>query len=101
MSTDTVTLFLALLAIVAELGVFATLACLATGRLKGLRIVIAYQQAIGLGLLVAAVSTAGSLYFSELAHFPPCHLGWAQRPSMYPLVPLPAVALARPGSRAV
>ena len=31
---------------------------------------------------------AGSLYFSEVAHFPPCHLCWLQRYCMYPLVPI-------------
>ena len=36
--------------------------------------------------LVAAVATAGSLYFSEVAHYRPCHLCWAQRVFMYPLV---------------
>lgn len=35
--------------------------------------------------LVAAVATAGSLYFSEVAHYVPCRLCWFQRICMYPL----------------
>jgi disulfide bond formation protein DsbB len=34
---------------------------------------------------VAAVATAGSLFFSEIAHFIPCELCWYQRICMYPL----------------
>ncbi len=33
----------------------------------------------------AVIATAGSLYFSEIAHFPPCVLCWYQRIFMYPL----------------
>lgn len=36
--------------------------------------------------LVAAVSTAGSLFFSEVLLYPPCLLCWYQRICMYPLV---------------
>lgn len=39
---------------------------------------------------------AGSLWFSEGAHFPPCELCWYQRIAMYPLaVILPLGALRR------
>lgn len=43
------------------------------------------------GLLLLAwatslVATAGSLYYSEVAGFPPCLLCWWQRIAMYPLV---------------
>lgn len=31
------------------------------------------------------MATLGSLYFSEIAHFPPCILCWYQRIFMYPL----------------
>jgi disulfide bond formation protein DsbB len=37
---------------------------------------------------VALIATAGSLYFSEVAHFVPCKLCWFQRVAMYPLVSL-------------
>ena len=38
-----------------------------------------------LAFLVSALATAGSLFFSEVAHFVPCELCWFQRISMYPL----------------
>lgn len=38
-----------------------------------------------LAFVVAAASTAGSLYFSEVANFTPCKLCWLQRIAMYPL----------------
>ena len=47
----------------------------------------------------AAVCLAGSLYFSEVAHFPPCHLCWLQRFCMYPLVPILGFAAWRHATR--
>lgn len=44
---------------------------------------------------VALVATAGSLWFSEGAHFPPCKLCWYQRIAMYPLVILLGLAAVR------
>jgi Disulfide bond formation protein DsbB len=38
-----------------------------------------------LAFLVAALAVGGSLFFSEVAHFPPCELCWYQRICMYPL----------------
>jgi disulfide bond formation protein DsbB len=38
-----------------------------------------------LGFLIAAVGTGGSLFFSEIANFPPCDLCWFERVCMYPL----------------
>lgn len=99
--TDTVTLFLALLAIVAQVSVVATLAFFAAGRFSltardaggRLRDAIAPNAPL-FAFAVAAISMAGSLYFSEGAHFLPCKLCWYQRVAMYPLVPMLAVALA-------
>ncbi len=34
----------------------------------------------------ALVATLGSLFFSEISHFPPCSLCWYQRIFMYPIV---------------
>ena len=48
-----------------------------------------------LGLAIAAVATAGSLYYSEVAGYPPCEMCWYQRICMYSLVPVLAVAVAR------
>ena len=50
-------------------------------------------------LLVAAVATGGSLYFSEIAHYRPCRLCWVQRGFMYPLVLVLAVAVWRKAVR--
>ncbi len=41
----------------------------------------------------AIVATLGSLYFSEIADFPPCVLCWYQRIFMYPLVLIIAVGI--------
>lgn len=49
--------------------------------------------------LVAAVATAGSLYFSEGADFRPCRLCWIQRGFMYPLVVVLGVAMFRAAPR--
>lgn len=36
--------------------------------------------------VTASLATAGSLFFSEVMHFPPCALCWYQRICMYPLI---------------
>ncbi|OGG11637.1 2-oxoglutarate dehydrogenase [Candidatus Gottesmanbacteria bacterium RBG_13_45_10] len=43
----------------------------------------------------ALVATLGSLYFSEIRHFPPCTLCWYQRITMYPLVTMLAVGIVQ------
>ena len=45
--------------------------------------------------VVAALATAGSLFFSEVAKFTPCTLCWYQRIAMYPLVVIFGAALVR------
>ena len=52
-------------------------------------------DALWLALAVAVVATAGSLWFSEGAHFRPCTLCWYQRICMYPLVPVLGVGAWR------
>jgi disulfide bond formation protein DsbB len=106
-STDTVTLFLALLAVAAELAVVAlvgmAIAARLSPRIAGLRHAVLEQvgpQALWLALLVAGVATGGSLYLSEVAHFVPCRLCWYQRAAMYPLVPVLALAAWRGWLRA-
>jgi len=92
--TEAVTLFLALLAVVAQVAVVASLVLLATGRRRVLTDAVG-PQALALAACVAVVATLGSLYFSEVAHFTPCKLCWYQRIAMYPLAPMLAVAAAR------
>src|SRR4051812_9254007 len=48
-----------------------------------------------LGFAIALFSTLGSLYFSEIAQFPPCVLCWYQRICMYPLVAIFAVGIIK------
>ncbi len=45
--------------------------------------------------LQAFLAMAGSLYFSEIQHLPPCLLCWYQRIVMYPLVVILAVGILR------
>jgi disulfide bond formation protein DsbB len=106
--TETVSLFLALLAVVAELATLSAVVLALGGRfsprlaeLRDQAVASVTPSALTLAFLVAAVCTAGSLYFSEVAHFPPCHLCWLQRFCMYPLVPILGYAAWKrpPGAR--
>jgi disulfide bond formation protein DsbB len=47
------------------------------------RVLSGYE--LWLAFVVAAVATAGSLFFSEVANFVPCELCWFQRIFIYPL----------------
>lgn len=51
------------------------------------------ENLIQFSLLIATVSTLGSLYFGEIVKFPPCSLCWYQRIFMYPIVFVIAVGL--------
>src|SRR4051794_30275557 len=53
-----------------------------------------------LAFAVAAVATAGSLFYSEVAHFAPCEMCWLQRVAMYPLVVVLLVAALTKDARA-
>lgn len=106
MSTNTVTLFLALLTLGTMATLIAALAVTALGgavpRLAATRAAIVEAvaaQANQLSLLAAFVAVAGSLYLSEIANFIPCRLCWFQRTMMYPLLPLLAVAAIRRDQR--
>jgi Disulfide bond formation protein DsbB len=52
-------------------------------------------HSVGLAWLVAAVTTVGSLYYSEVAGFVPCELCWYQRICMYPLAAILAIGALR------
>jgi disulfide bond formation protein DsbB len=102
LTTETVSRFLALLAVVAEIATVAAVVLAVGGRFSsGLRAVgrqvveAVAPSALPMAAVVAAVAMAGSLYFSEVAHFPPCLLCWYQRIAMYPLVPLLGLAAVR------
>jgi disulfide bond formation protein DsbB len=98
----TVSLFLAILAVCAQAGVAIALVLAAGSRwsptLAHAKAAVAEAlgpQALALAFGVAAVAMAGSLYFSEVAHFAPCKLCWYQRIGMYPLVPTLGLAAWR------
>lgn len=92
MSTETAQLFFALLTVVAGLGAIVIVGlriAAAVGSEGAARLGSSISDAgVWLALLVAAVSMAGSLYFSESAGFVPCRFCWFQRIAMYPLVPI-------------
>lgn len=95
MNVDTVSLFLALLALAAEVGAVALLVALAA-RSRGRAVIDAVgPNGLGLAAAVACTATAGSLYFSEVAHFTPCNLCWYQRICMYPLAVILTIAAVR------
>jgi disulfide bond formation protein DsbB len=106
MSPVTVATFLGILAVAALIGVLVVIVVWLLGLVgvvrgagEGLRLAV---RPIGLWLafVVAATAMSGSLYFSEVAGFPPCALCWYQRIAMYPLVLILGVAAAR-GDRGV
>jgi disulfide bond formation protein DsbB len=101
-NTETVSLFLALLAVVAELATLIAIGLAVGGRFFPALRAMGRQAAeavappaLPMAAVVAAVSMGGSLYFSEVANFPPCPLCWYQRIAMYPLVPLLGIAAFR------
>jgi disulfide bond formation protein DsbB len=96
--TRTFELFFALLALVAIVGVVGLLAArlLAPRSDRAAAVVAAFAgPALPLATVVAATCMAGSLYFSEAAHFVPCTLCWYQRIAMYPLVVILLIASIR------
>jgi disulfide bond formation protein DsbB len=100
--TDAVAIGLAALAVVVQaalLGlVLLALAALVSRRARGwhdeLRATIAGTE-LWAAWAIAAVATAGSLFFSEYSDFVPCQLCWFQRIAMYPLVAVLLVAALR------
>jgi disulfide bond formation protein DsbB len=101
MSFRSVSLFLALLTVVANLAVVSALVLTLGRRVPSLeragRALRSYVRphALATAWIVAAISTAGSLYLSEVGHLPPCTLCWYQRIAMYPLVLILAIAAFR------
>lgn len=101
MSTDQVSLFLALLAVTAQAGAIALAVTLAVRALRPRSawphqaLAAVRPAALVLAATVAIVATLGSLYYSEVADFPPCRLCWFQRIGMYPLALLLPIAAWR------
>jgi len=85
--------FIVTLAVLGVIGQVLAVALLLVGVLAlfGVRGPLTYLRTavwgyeLWLAFVVTAVATAGSLFFSEIAHYVPCELCWYQRICMYPL----------------
>lgn len=53
------------------------------------------ENVLYIAWLQAVAAMAGSLFFSEILHYPPCVLCWYQRIAMYPLVLIIAIGIAK------
>ena len=91
---NTMTLFLALLSLVSLAGAIVLTVLLARPATRAFAIREFGSFALSGAAAVAAVSTLGSLYVSELAGFTPCRLCWVQRGFMYPLAVFLILAVA-------
>ena len=90
MSTDTASLFFAVLSLLVWAATLTTLALAWAHRSNpdssaGLLYEDIGRNAVWLAFAVAAGTMLGSLYLSEVMHFVPCPLCWYQRICMYPL----------------
>lgn len=81
-------------AIVVALVVALGLRLLAPARFADLREQLT-DGLVPMTAVVAVGATAGSLWFSEVSHFPPCELCWYQRIAMYPLAVVLTIAAVR------
>jgi disulfide bond formation protein DsbB len=102
MDVDAVSTFFALLAVVGLVFVAVVVVCAIFARLRGglPDALVPLRDGLGdvalwLGAAVALTCMLGSLYMSEVAHFPPCPMCWYQRICMYPLVVVVGVAAWR------
>jgi disulfide bond formation protein DsbB len=84
--------FFGVLAVVALATAVVTVVLLVTRRVPAR---LRDDIALPLAWAIAAVTTAGSLFYSEVAGYPPCTLCWYQRIAMYPLVVVVGVAALR------
>ena len=102
MSLVTVATPLAVLALIADAMVLATLIGLAMSRLSGTARGwwdglhdLASPLALPAALLVALIAVSGSLYLQFGDDLVPCQLCWFQRICMYPLVVLLGISMVR------
>lgn len=83
--------FLGILAVVALAVTVAAIVMLVTRRIPEW----ARDAALPMAAAIATVTTLGSLYYSEIAGYPPCTLCWYQRIAIYPQVVVLGVAAWR------
>ena len=94
MTVETVSKFFALLTVAALAGLVGVVVVMVLARWSA-AVARFRDTAIWFGALIAAVSMAGSLYYSEVAEFAPCDLCWYQRIAMYPLAIILGIAAYR------
>lgn len=83
--------FVGILTLVALAVTAAAVVALVTRRVPGW----ARDVALPLATAIALVTTLGSLYYSDVAGYPPCTLCWYQRIAIYPQVVVLWVATVR------
>ena len=99
---DTANTFFTVLTLIANVA-FLALVGMALGTRAGSRgrsVAARVAELVGprahsVALVVAIVTTAGSLFYSEIKDLVPCELCWYQRICMYPLVAILAVGVLR------
>lgn len=102
MDLGMVTRFLGILTLAAFVvggGLLAAMAIPGIRRTLARELVGGERVLLGAATLVAALATAGSLYFSGVVGFVPCLLCWYQRIAMYPLVPILGIAAVQRDGR--
>ena len=106
--TETVTSLLAILTVAAQVFLLGMVLLFAASRVSGRATETwdAIVEALGpislwMAWGVALVATAGSLYFSEGAHYIPCEFCWFQRIAVYPMTVILGVAAFRKDSRVI
>jgi disulfide bond formation protein DsbB len=100
MSTATLSTFFAVLSLVCWAGIAGVVVLAVVSHRRpdswaAITLESVSDLALWLGWIVAAVTTAGSLYYSLVAHFVPCELCWYQRICAYPLAAILLVAALR------
>lgn len=99
MSTATLSTFFAILSLVCAAATIVAVVLVVSARRGGPSATAARRAlepaALWLAWIVAAVTTAGSLYYSLGAHFEPCELCWYQRICVYPFSVVLLIAASR------
>ncbi len=98
MDVEAAQLFFSFLALVAVGGAAVVLVARLSGTRDGVVgdiVALADDYGLWVAAAIATTSTAGSLYFSEVANYVPCQLCWFQRIAMYPLAVILIIAAVR------
>ena len=83
MSRDAVVLFLAFLALSAQVMIVGGI--VGVGLRRSVVVSVVGPLALAGAAAIAVTSSLGRLYLTEVPHFTPCKLCWYQRIAMYPL----------------